>query len=389
MFGLLNLSWWGYLVAVLLMTQVTILSVTIFLHRCQAHRALTLHPIVSHFFRLWLWMSTGMVTKEWTAIHRKHHAKVETSEDPHSPQVGGLLRVLFRGTELYRKESRQPETMARYGEGTPDDWMERNVYARCTRLGITLMFAIDLLLFGVPGITIWAIQMAWIPFWAAGVVNGVAHYFGYRNFECADASRNLIPFAFFIGGEELHNNHHTFATSARFSVKWWEFDVGWMVIRLLQFFGLAQPKRTPPRALSVPGKTVVDSDTLRAVLTNRFQVLAQYSRRVTLPVLEQEVNRAGSAKRTLFARAKTLLVRDTSLVDANAQQHLDALLKANPSLQVVYQFRMRLQAIWAKSTASQAELIAALQEWCRQAEEAGIAVLRDFVAQLKGYVPAV
>jgi len=389
MFGLLNLSWWGYLVAVLIMTQITIFGVTIFLHRCQAHRALDLHPIVSHFFRLWLWMTTGMVTKEWTAIHRKHHAKVETPDDPHSPQVGGLFRVLFRGTELYRKESRNPETMIRYGEGTPDDWMERNVYAYRTRLGITLMFILDLLLFGVPGITIWAIQMAWIPFFAAGVVNGIAHYFGYRNFECADASRNLIPLAMFIGGEELHNNHHTFATSARFSVKWWEFDSGWMVIRLLQFLGLARPKRTPPKALLVHGKTVVDSDTLRAVLTNRFQVLAHYSQRVTLPVLQQEAHRAGDANPSLYARGKTLLVRDVSLVDAAGKQTLDELLSAHQSLQVVYQFRMRLQAIWAKSTASQAELVAALQEWCRQAEEAGIAALRDFVAQLKGYVPAV
>lgn len=388
MFGLLNLPWWGYVVATLIMTQFTILGVTIFLHRCQAHRALELHPIASHFFRFWLWMSTGMVTKEWTAIHRKHHAKVETPEDPHSPQVEGLWRVLFHGTELYRKESRDQTTMQRYGEGTPDDWMERNVYAKRTRLGITLMFLIDLLLFGLPGITIWAIQMAWIPFFAAGVVNGVAHYIGYRNFECADASRNLLPLALFIGGEELHNNHHTYATSARFSVKWWEFDMGWMVIRLLQAMGLAKPKRTPPKPLIVRGKNTVDGDTLRALLVNRFQVLSQYSQNVILPVLQQEARHASAASRALFRRAKTLLVSDTSLVDSTGREDLAVLLETHKPLQIVYQFRMRLQAIWAKSAATQAELVAALQEWCSQAEAAGIASLREFVNQLKGYVPA-
>src|SRR5580704_5584671 len=262
MYGLLELPWWGNLVALLVMTQITILGVTIYLHRCQAHRALELHPIASHFFRLWLWMTTGMVTKQWTAIHRKHHAKVETPEDPHSPQVEGIWKVLFQGAELYRKESRNKETMERYGQGTPDDWMEHHVYTKHSAMGITLMLIIDLALFGTIGLAIWAVQMAWIPFWAAGVVNGVAHYVGYRNFECADASRNLTPIAFFIGGEELHNNHHTYGTSAKFSVKWWEFDMGWMVIRILQFLGLATPKRVPPKPARVEGRQAVDADTL-------------------------------------------------------------------------------------------------------------------------------
>ncbi len=241
MHGVLNLPWWGYLVVLLVLTQITIVSVTVFLHRCQAHRALELHPIASQFFRCWLWLTTGMVTKEWAAVHRKHHAKVETDEDPHSPIKQGIWKVLFQGTELYKKESRDQETLERYGQGTPDDWMERHVYASNNKYGILLMFIIDVVLFGPIGISIWALQMAWIPFFAAGVVNGVGHYVGYRNFECPDASRNLIPVGFFIGGEELHNNHHTFGTSAKFSVKWWEFDMGWLVIRLLQIFGLAHP----------------------------------------------------------------------------------------------------------------------------------------------------
>ncbi|HSW69668.1 MAG TPA: fatty acid desaturase [Gammaproteobacteria bacterium] len=386
MHGVLSLPWWGYLVILLVLTQVTILSVTIFLHRCQAHRALDLHPIASHFFRFWIWLTTGMITKEWAAIHRKHHAKVETADDPHSPQIQGLWRVLFQGTELYKKESRNPETLERYGQGTPDDWMERRIYSR-SKLGIILMLIIDVVLFGPIGITMWAVQMSWIPFFAAGVVNGVAHYIGYRNFECQDASRNVSPIGFFIGGEELHNNHHTFGTSAKFSVKWWEFDMGWFVIRTLQFLGLAKPKRTPPKAHVVLGKATVDVDTLMAILTNRFQVMAEYSKNVIMPVLREERRRAGEAGSAMLNRVRVLLVRETSLVDPSGQQHLANVLERHRSLDVVYQYRLRLQSIWAKSTATQAELLESLQEWCRQAEATGINALRDFVAKLKGYVP--
>ncbi len=387
MHGVLGLSWWGYLVAILIMTQITIVSVTIFLHRCQAHRALDLHPIPSHFFRFWLWLTTGMVTKEWTAIHRKHHAKVETEDDPHSPQTQGIWRVLFQGVELYKKESHNKETLKRYGTGTPDDWLERHIYSNGNKYGILLMFLIDVVLFGPIGISIWALQMTWIPFFAAGVVNGLGHYVGYRNFECQDASRNLIPIGFFIGGEELHNNHHTFGTSAKFSVKWWEFDMGWLVIRILQFFGLAHPKRIPPKAASLPGKRTVDVDTLKAILTNRFQVMAEYSKSVIVPVFQEERRRAGEASKSMLRRARTLLIRETSLVDRTGQQRLASVLESHRSLAVVYQFRLKLQSIWAKSAATQAELLEALQDWCRQAEETGINVLREFVSQLKAYVP--
>ncbi len=386
MHGILHLPWWGYIVATLALTQVTILSVTIFLHRCQAHRAVELHPAVSHFFRFWLWMATGMVTKEWASVHRKHHAKVETADDPHSPQVQGIWRVLFTGTELYKKETRNPETLERYGQGTPDDWMEHHIYSR-SKYGILLMLTVDFILFGPLGVTIWALQMAWIPFFAAGVVNGVGHYVGYRNFECQDASRNLFPIGFFIGGEELHNNHHTFGTSAKFSVKWWEFDMGWLVIRALQLLGLAKPKRTPPKAHVALGKATVDLDTLKAILTNRFQVLAQYSKNVIIPVLREERRRAGEAGNAMFRRVRTLLIRERSLMDDSGQQRLASVLERSRSLDVVYQFRLKLQNIWAKSTATQTELLEALQEWCRQAEATGISVLRDFVRQLKGYVP--
>ncbi len=387
MHGLLHLSWWGDIVAALLMTQVTICAVTVYLHRCQAHRAVDLHPIVSHFFRLWLWMTTGMVTKAWTAIHRKHHAKVETAEDPHSPQVKGIWTVLWSGAELYKKEARLPETLERYGQGTPDDWMEKNIYTAHSALGIMIMMAIDFLLFGPIGLSIWAVQMMWIPFFAAGVINGIAHYIGYRNYESPDASRNLLPIGFFVGGEELHNNHHTYATSAKFSVKWWEFDMGWLVIRTLEMLGLAKPKRVPPKAILSPGRGVVDADTLTAILTNRFHLMAQYSKNVVRPVLQEERRHAGAAGAAMLRRMRTLLTCESSLVDMSGQQDLDKALKTYNSLNVVYQFRLKLQNIWARSTATQKELIDALQEWCKQAEASGVDALREFVSHLKTYVP--
>lgn len=385
--GVLHLSWWGYLVALLILTQLTIFSVTIYLHRCQAHRALDLHPIASHFFRFWLWMTTGMVTKEWAAIHRKHHAKVETAEDPHSPQVRGIETVLLQGSELYRKERRNLDTMERYGQGTPEDWIERKIYTPHSAMGVLFMLIIDLVLFGPLGLTIWAAQMAWIPIFGAGIINGIGHYWGYRNFECQDASRNVSPIGFFVGGEELHNNHHTYGTSAKFSVKWWEFDIGWMMIRILQVFGLAKPKRVPPKVILLPGKVSVDGDTLKAIITNRFQVMARYSKDVILPVLNEERRRASAAGQSMLGRVRTLLIRETSLVDDANKQQLESILESHQSLSIVYQYRLKLQNIWARSTATQKELIESLQEWCRQAEATGIEALREFVKHLKMYVP--
>lgn len=385
--GLLNLSWWGYLIAILILTQLTIFSVTIYLHRCQAHRAVDLHPIVSHFFRFWLWMTTGMVTIEWAAIHRKHHAKVETIDDPHSPQVKGLKKVLFEGTELYRKESRNKETLERYGQGTPDDWIENHIYKPHSAMGIVFMLIIDVALFGLLGVTIWALQMAWIPFFGAGIINGIAHFWGYRNFECPDASRNILPLGLFVGGEELHNNHHTYGTSAKFSVKWWEFDIGWFVIRCLQAFGLAKPKRIPPKANLMPGKASVDDETLKAIITNRFQVMSRYSKDVILPVFNDECRRVGAAGCSMLRRVQKVLVREVSLVNEESKQQLEKVLKKHQALDVVYSYRLKLQTLWARSTTSQKELVESLQEWCRQAESTGIQALSDFVKHLKTYVP--
>ena len=385
LFGILQLPWWGYVLVLMVFTQLTIFGVTLYLHRCQAHRALELHPIVSHFFRFWLWLTTGMLTKEWTAIHRKHHARVETDEDPHSPIAKGIKKVFFEGAELYRKEAKNKETIEKFGAGTPDDWVERNLYSRYSTLGIATMLVTNLVLFGPIGLTIWALQMAWIPFFAAGVVNGIGHYWGYRNFECKDASRNIVPFGIFIGGEELHNNHHAFATSAKFSAKWWEVDVGWVMIRFLQVFRLAKPKRVLPEPKMLPTKTCVDTDTLKAVITYRFQLMSRYTREVILPALREEKKRTG--KTSLLRRAHTVLVRDSSIMETSQKMRLASVLENFQSLRVVYQFRLKLQDIWSRSTASQKELLEALQEWCQQAEATGIDVLFRFANRLKTYVP--
>lgn len=387
MFGIIHLPWWGYIAVLLVLTQLTILSVTLYLHRTQAHRALELHPIVSHFFRFWLWLTTGMITKEWAAIHRKHHARVETEEDPHSPQALGIKTVFFEGSELYRREAKNQDTLDRFGEGTPDDWIERNLYTRHSTIGITLMLIIQLVLFGPIGLTLWALQMAWIPLFAAGIINGIGHYWGYRNFECKDASRNIVPLAILMGGEELHNNHHAFASSAKFSAKWWEFDLGWFVIRFLQCFGLAKPKRILPQIKTEPCKNHIDTDTLKALITYRFQVLAKYTGDVILPAINEEKKSANKTSRALLQQAKTILIRDASLMHAAQKKRLAKVLEDFQKLRIVYQFRLKLQDIWNKSTASQKELLEALQEWCHQAEATGIEVLRSFSLQIKTYVP--
>ena len=389
LFGYLNLSFWGYVVATLILTQLTIASVTIYLHRYQTHRALTLHPIVSHIFRLWLWMTTGMVTADWVAIHRKHHASTDIEGDPHSPVVLGIKKVFWQGAELYRSARKDRDMVAKYSHGTPNVWVEQSVYARHSDKGIFLMLFIDLILFGVPGISIWAIQMMWIPLFAAGVINGIGHHWGYRNFECPDAATNIIPWGFWVGGEELHNNHHTFASSAKFSVKWWEFDIGWMYIRMLSFLGLAKVKKLPPKLVMDEGKLHVDIETVKAVIANRFQVMSFYYKNVMKPVLKQEKSIFLETKenKKLFQRAGSLLRRENKLLSHKAKSRLELLLAAREQLHLVYSFKQSLQNVWLKTASSQKELIESLQQWCSQAEESGLDVLKQFAQQLKSSVP--
>jgi stearoyl-CoA desaturase (delta-9 desaturase) len=386
-YGLLDLSVWGYIAAALILTHITIASVTIFLHRHQAHRAVDLHPVVSHFFRFWLWLTTSMATKEWVAVHRKHHAKCETENDPHSPQVLGIDKVLWQGAELYRAEADKQETLDAYGHNTPDDWLERNLYSgRTNKLGIALMLVIDVLLFGAAGLTIWAVQMAWIPFWAAGVINGIGHYWGYRDFEVSDASTNIVPFGIIIGGEELHNNHHAFGSSAKFSVKWWEFDIGWMYIRLLSMLGLAKVKKLAPKPLIDPSKPAIDKDTVMALVTNRFQVMSDYAREVMKQVYKEEVRKTrNSVLRRQLKRARKFLSRNEALIDDRARLRLHFVLSQNKALDTVYEYKQRLQGIWASTTASQEQLLKDIQEWCRQAEATGIRSLQEFAQRIKSY----
>ena len=383
--GLIDLSFWGYFWITLALTHVTIASVTIFLHRHQAHRALTLHPVVSHFFRFWLWLTTGMVTREWAAIHRKHHAKCERADDPHSPQQVGIAKVLFGGAWLYRNEAANQETIEAFGHGTPDDWIERSLYSRHRFLGIRVMFVIDVVLFGAAGAVIWLVQMAWIPFWAAGVINGIGHYWGYRNFETADASRNIVPWGIIIGGEELHNNHHAYGVSARLSNKWWEFDIGWLYIRTLELLGLAKVRRTAPKTRFAAELGAVDMEMLRAVVSNRFHVLKLYGSRVIAPVVRAQRQAAtGEAVRQL-ARIKKLLVSEAKELDSAGTEKLEATLAGNHTLRTIYEFKQRLKDVWLQRSKDQSELLARLQAWCTDAEASGIAALREFAQQLRSY----
>ncbi|OBS09677.1 Fatty acid desaturase [Acidihalobacter prosperus] len=384
LYGYLQLPWWGYVLVALALTHVTIVTVTLFLHRCQAHRALDMHPLVQHFFRFWLWLTTGMVTKEWVAIHRKHHAKCETPEDPHSPHVYGIGKVMLEGAELYRAESLRPETMEAYGHGTPDDWLERHLYSRHNFMGVTLMAFIDAALFGVYGIVIWAVQMLWIPFWAAGVINGLGHYRGYRNYETTDGSTNVSPIGIIVGGEEMHNNHHAFPSSAKFSMRRWEFDIGWMYIRLLQAFGLALVKKVAPRPVIVADKDKLDAETARAVVVGRLHLMANYARQVMLPVLREELHKADDSCRRLLKRGRRALVREESRMDERTRARLADALESCESLNTVYQFRLRLQALWSRTQATD-KLLGSLQEWCTQAEASGIRALQDFARELRGY----
>ena len=384
--GLFDLPWWGYVIVALAFTHVTIAAVTIFLHRCMAHRALDLHPIVSHFFRFWLWITTGMLTKQWTAVHRKHHARCETAEDPHSPQFFGIWRVLFAGAELYRIEAAKADTVERFGHGTPDDWLEKHVYCH-DRIGIYTMMAFNLIAFGPIGLTIWAVQMAWIPFFAAGVVNGVGHYWGYRNFQPEDTSTNVVPWGILIGGEELHNNHHAYASSAKFSRQWYEFDIGWVYIRIMSMLGLADVKKIAPRLRMEPGKRQCDLATLQAVITHRYEVLARYAtsirstyakelaslrERAAVPPVE-----VPAVKRWLHLDARTLAEQDKA--------KLDAVLSGSRVLQTSYSLRQELAALWQRSSASKEQLVKQLEDWCARAEASGILPLQEFSRRLRSY----
>jgi stearoyl-CoA desaturase (delta-9 desaturase) len=391
--GLTRASGWEIVIYTLIVTHITIAGVTIYLHRCQAHRALDLHPVVSHFFRFWLWATTGMQTREWAAIHRKHHAKCETVDDPHSPQVKGIRKVLLEGAELYMAEGENDETLEKYGRGTPEDWVERNVYSKFVWHGVGLMLVADWVLFGAGlGTTVWAVQMLWIPIFAAGVINGVGHFSGYRNFDCVDASRNIVPWGILIGGEELHNNHHTYATSAKLSSRWYEFDIGWMYIRILSALKLATVKKVAPKPKFATPRAAVDLDNLQAVIAHRYDVMATYAKSVK-SAYRDEVARLRSrgadvATSSELARVRTArrwLHKDVAKLSPDRRDLVEGALAESPMLTKVHTMRAELASIWERSSASSEQLLVQLQDWCKRAEDSGVRALQDFSLRLRSY----
>ncbi|MFM8899706.1 MAG: acyl-CoA desaturase [Burkholderiales bacterium] len=390
--GLVETTWWQLVVIALVFTHITIASVTIFLHRAQAHRSLDLGPIPSHFFRFWLWLTTGMVTKEWVAIHRKHHAKCETEEDPHSPVTRGIKTVLLTGSELYRTESKVQDTLDKYGHNTPDDWLERNLYTRFSWQGVGLMLIINLALFGAIGATVWAVQMAWIPITAAGIINGLGHYWGYRNFEAADASTNISPWGIIIGGEELHNNHHTYPTSAKLSVKPFEFDIGWGYIRLLEMLGWAKVRKTAPQLKLGVIKPEADAKTLEAIIANRYEVMAKYARNLREACAAElaRVKAEGKGKSTEgqgklanLRLAQRWLHRDADKIPAAAKAQVDKAVADHPGLAQWVHMREELRQLWTRTNVSAEQLVVDLQAWCKKAEASGITSLQEFALKLR------
>jgi stearoyl-CoA desaturase (delta-9 desaturase) len=382
--GVWDLTWWQIVLFTLAVTHVTMISVTVFLHRHQAHRSLDLHPIASHFFRFWLWLTTGQVTKEWASIHRKHHAKCEQAEDPHSPHVHGIKTVLLQGAELYRAESKNKETLSRFGHGTPNDWIENNLYTRFSWQGVGLMMIINLTLFGAAGLAVWAVQMAWTPIMAAGIINGAAHFWGYRNFEAPDASTNISPWGILIAGEELHNNHHTYPTSAKLSVKPYEFDIGWMYITIMQSVGLAKVKKTPPKAAFGEIQPVADERTLEALIANRYEIMATYAKGMRLAArTEFEAMKLRSADASVIKAAQRWLHRDADKVPASAAPELAQARAASPVLDKMVVMREELRQMWLNTHVSREQLTQDLQGWCHRAEASGIAALREFSMRLR------
>ena len=384
-YGLLNLPWWGYILVALITTHITALGITLFLHRSQAHSAVKFHPAVNHFFRFWLWFFGGMKTKEWVAVHRKHHATCETDEDPHSPVTHGLKTILFEGAEMYRRAKKDPKLLEKYGKGTPDDWLEKHVYSTPFlrgKLGVLMLYVLCIVLLGIPGIIVFAYQMAWTPFYAAGIINGVGHFFGYRNFQCqgGDNSRNILPIGILIAGEELHNNHHAYGTSAKFSVKWWEFDIGWMYIKLLSFFGLAEPRRTIPKAKMIKNKTDVDLDTIKSIIRNKLHLVFKYNQLVIKKTIKDD-NTLNTKRR----RASKLLTTDPGIMTDQDIQAMNQILQNNATLKTCYDALEKLKSIWLQPATNNQTLIDQLKQWCSNAEHSGIAPLQNFSSYLKSY----
>ena len=389
--GLLQSGWVGLFVYFLVVTQLTIFSVTLYLHRSQAHRGVDFHPVLAHFFRFWTWLTTSMITREWAAIHRKHHAKCETEDDPHSPMHKGIGNVLWKGGDMYREARLDRASIEQYGKGCPDDWIERHLYTPHATMGPVAMLLVNFVLFGAWGVAIWAVQMAWIPFWAAGVINGLGHWWGYRNFETTDTATNLTPWGVWIGGEELHNNHHAFPSSAKFALRKWEFDIGWAAIKLLESVKLAKVLRVAPTLDLRPNIHVPDGETLQALVAHRFQAMTDYQRNVLKPALREEAAAAGAKLRALLPRKlRKGMVDDGRWLKPDARAQLQAWIASKPRIQTLVEYRARLSEVLESRSHDAAEKLKRLQAWCAEAEASGVRALQDYAARLRGYalVPA-
>ena len=389
--GLLQSGWVGLFVYFLVVTQLTIFSVTLYLHRSQAHRGVDFHPVLAHFFRFWTWLTTSMITREWAAIHRKHHAKCETEDDPHSPMHKGIGNVLWKGGDMYREARLDRASIEQYGKGCPDDWIERHLYTPHATMGPVAMLLVNFVLFGAWGVAIWAVQMAWIPFWAAGVINGLGHWWGYRNFETTDTATNLTPWGVWIGGEELHNNHHAFPSSAKFALRKWEFDIGWAAIKLLESVKLAKVLRVAPTLDLRPNIHVPDGETLKALVAHRFQAMTDYQRNVLKPALREEAAAAGAKLRALLPRKlRKGMVDDGRWLKPDARAQLQAWIASKPRIQTLIEYRARLSEVLESRSHDAGEKLKRLQAWCAEAEASGVRALQDYAARLRGYalVPA-
>ena len=379
--GLTQASYGQMALILLLLCQLTMMSSTLYLHRSATHRGVDFHPVITHWFRFWSWLSTGMVTKEWVAIHRKHHAKCETDEDPHSPRVKGLSNVLWRGVDLYREAALDKAMLEQYGKGTPNDWIERNLYSKHPMLGVSILLIAYVALFGAPGLTIWALHMCWMPFHGAGIINGLGHWWGYRNFDTSDAATNLTPWGVWIGGEELHNNHHAFPSSAKFALRKYEFDIGWFVISILSKLHLAKVLRVAPELDVRPNINVPDAETLRAIMTHRWQVATDYFQVVLKPQFKQDA-------KNLPRRLRNAFRSEGKWLDETHREKLNRFIADSPQLATLMAYRERLLAIYELRSAEVDAKMIALRVWCAEAENSGIAALEEFSFRLKGYALA-
>lgn len=387
--GLADWTWWQMLIFFLVTYHLTVITVTVYLHRHMAHQSVDLNPVLRVFFRLWLYFGTGMDPREWTAVHRKHHAVCETEEDPHSPKVYGIKRVLIGGAELYGESiiDNKDGMLEKYTRGCPDNWFERNIFQN-RHTGIMILLGIEIILFGFPGMIIWAGQMMSIPVMAAGVINGIGHYWGYRNYESPDMSKNIVPWGIIVGGEELHSNHHTYPNSAKFSSKWWEFDLGWFYICLFSFLGLAKVHHAGRPATSHDkSKSTIDINTAMGAINDRFRIMADYANKVVNPLIKDAMKHADVETKSLLKGAKRLLCQDPNMVtdEQENKQKIEQILNVSDRLRTVYQLKLDLQKVWKQRVKSRDEIMSAFKAWMDEAENSGINVVKDFASYLKTY----